>query len=270
MTTRLGIEQLSVFGLPPVAYVDLAADLGCQCISVGLTTMPYNPHGYAPWSLRDDPALRREMIAAMRDRGVAISLGEGCTIRAGREIADMAGDLDLLAELGAERINAVSLDPDRARSFDQFAELAELAAAREMVSTVELCPVLTIATLADALALVAHVGRRDFGLLLDTMHLARSGTTAADLAALDPALISYVQLCDAPLVPTNPDYMDEATFARMVPGEGELPLAAYLAALPALPIVSLEVPLRTEAEAGVAPEIRLGRAIAAARKLLAA
>jgi len=124
---RLGIEQLSVFGLPPVEFVTLAADLGCSCISAALSAIPYNPHGYVPFSLKDDIALRRNMIAAMRDRGVAISLGEGCTVRADRDIREMAVDMDIMRELGAERINTVSLDPDRARSFDQFAVLAEMA-----------------------------------------------------------------------------------------------------------------------------------------------
>jgi len=54
-----------VFGLPPVEFVNLAADLGCQCISAGLTALPYNPHGYRAYSLRDDSNLRREMKAAM-------------------------------------------------------------------------------------------------------------------------------------------------------------------------------------------------------------
>ena len=60
-SVRLGIEQLSVFGLPPVDFVDLAATLGCSCISVGLTGMGYNPHGYPAFSLRDDVSMRREM-----------------------------------------------------------------------------------------------------------------------------------------------------------------------------------------------------------------
>src|SRR5262245_31146217 len=51
---RLGIELLSVFGLPPVEFVNLAADLGCRYISSGLSAGPYNPHGYPSFSLRDD------------------------------------------------------------------------------------------------------------------------------------------------------------------------------------------------------------------------
>jgi sugar phosphate isomerase/epimerase len=266
---RLGIEQLSVFGLPPVEFVNLAAALGCSCISAGLTGIGYNPHGYPAFSLRDDAALRREMTAAMRDRGVAISLGEGCIIRSHKDIRDAAADMDIMQELGVERLNTVSMDPDLSRSLDQLALFAAMAAERGMLSTVELCPALTIHNLEAALAAVRHVGRRDFTLLLDTMHLGRSGATAAEIAALDPALIGYVQMCDAPRTPSEPNYLKEATFERMVPGEGEMPLRAYLGALPPGVTISLEVPLSSQAEAGVGPEMRLRRCVEAARRLLA-
>lgn len=263
---RLGVEQLTTLGLRPVEVVNLVADLGCNCISTGLSSMP----GYPPFSLRDDKALRRDMIAAMQERGVSISLGEGCIVRPDKDVRDVAADLDVFQELGAERINTVSMDKDLGRTLDQFGALAEMAAARGMTSSVELCPVLTINTLASAVAAVRHVSRPDFNLLLDTMHLARSGATAADLAALDPAMVGYIQLCDAPLKASNPNYMDEATFDRMVPGEGELPLRGYLAALPKNVVISLEVPSRKLKQAGLSIEQRLDRCVAAARELLAA
>jgi len=267
--SRLGIEQLSVFGLPPVDFINLTADLGCDCISAGLTGLGYNPHGYPAFSLRDDVGMRKEMRAAMRDRGVAISLGEGCIIRPHSDIRAAAGDMDIMQELGVERLNTVSMDPDVGRSLDQLALFAEMAAERGMAATIELCPALTINTLGAAVAAIRHVGRRDFSLLLDTMHLGRSGATAADVAALDPALIGYVQLSDAPRTPTEPNYLKEATFERMVPGEGEMPLREYLGALPPGLTISLEVPLRSQAEAGIGPEIRLRRCVAAAHRLLA-
>lgn len=268
-TGWLGIEQLSVFGLPPVEFVNLAADLGCHCISAGLTGLPYNPHGYRPFSLRDDAALRRELIAVMRDRGIALSLGEGCIVRQDRDIRAYAADMDLMQELGALRLNTVSMDPDLGRSLDQLAIFAEMAGARGMLSTVELCPALTINNLDSALAAVRHVGRADFSLLLDAMHLYRSAASAADVAALDPSLIGYVQLCDAPEKPSDANYLMEATFERQVPGEGDAPLVDYLAALPPAVTISLEVPLRSQAEAGVGPQIRLRQCVAAARRLLA-
>src|SRR5215207_5428887 len=97
---RLGIEMLTVLGMPPVDHVRLAGELGCVGISTGLTGLPLTMFGitdfapYPMWSLRDDPALRRETIAAMRDCGVHIALGEGFRARSDGDVRDFLGDLD--------------------------------------------------------------------------------------------------------------------------------------------------------------------------------
>ena len=266
---RLGIEFLSVFGLPPVDLVHLAADLGCRYISTGLTSYPYDPPIYPPFSLRDDASLRREMRAAMRERGVSISLGEGLTIRSGADIRDRGGDLEVMAELGIRRVNTVSIDPDLDRSIEQFGLLAEAAASLGMETTLEPCPGLTFPDLPTALDAVRQVGRPDFRLLIDVMHVIRAGSGPPDIAALDPSLIGHIQLSDAPLVAVIPDYAREAMFERMVPGTGELPLPEMLAALPDDVVIGLEVPMRSQAYAGIGPHERLGRCVEAARELLA-
>jgi sugar phosphate isomerase/epimerase len=265
---RLGIEPLSVFGLPPVAFVDLAADLGLRYIAITLTAMP-NEYGYPPFSLRDDAALRRETLAALHDRGVSISLGDGFVIREGVDMRDRAGDIAIMAELGAARVNSVSFDPDLSRSVDQLGTVAELAAASGMETTLEFGPTLSIANLPTALRVIQQVGRSDLRLLIDTMHVFRSGSSAEEVAALDPERIGYVQLSDAPRVASIPNYMEEACFQRMVPGSGELPLLDLLAVLPRHLVIGLEVPLRSEAQSGVGPHARLGRCVEAARILLA-
>lgn len=269
----LGIECISVFGLPPVQFVELAADVGCRHITTTLQPShvreQFNPHGYPRFSLKEDKALRREMLAVMRERDVSLSLGEGLVIFEKLDVRAAYGpDLDVMRELGIERINVVSVDPDLGRSFDQLGALAEMAAAAGMETLVEFVPIFTFCDLPTALAAIRHVGRRDCRLLIDTMHFGRSGARSSDLAELDPQLIGYVQLCDAPLVPTIPDYMEEAMFQRAVPGEGELPLLDILKALPRQRIVGLEVPLRSEAEAGVEPHERMARCVEAARTLM--
>ena len=266
---RLGIEMLSVFGLPPVKHVELAADLGCRHISSGLTSFPYDPPFYPPFSLRDDPALRREMIAAMRDRGVSISLGEGMSVRGGMEIRDKSADLAIMEELGVTRVNTVSLDPDLGRSIDQFGILAEMAAERGIETTVEISPGTTIGDLDTALYVVKAVGRSDFRILVDTMHLVRSGSGADDLATVDPDVIGYIQISDAPLVPVIDDYMAESMFERRIPGTGELPLSDILAVLPRDLVIGLELPIRSAMQAGVPLSTQLGKAVQATRDLLA-
>jgi sugar phosphate isomerase/epimerase len=266
--TQLAVGFLSVFALPPVEFVSLAAELGCRYISTVVQGQPLVPLGFPPFSLKDDPALRKDLRAAMNDRGVTISLGDGFLVLPGAEMGNFCPDLDVLSELGVPRINVVSLDPDLTRTFDQFAALTELAAQRNIETDVEPVPGLTVGDLPTAVAALEYVGRPDFRLLIDTMHLVRSGSSAADLADLDPEHIGYAQLNDTTLRPRIDNYMEEAMYERMVPGEGELPLRDILAALPPDIVVELEVPRRSLALAGVSPFDRLRPCVEAARRLL--
>ncbi|MDR3654961.1 MAG: TIM barrel protein [Mycobacterium sp.] len=264
---RLAVGFLGGFGLPPVDFVHLTADLGCRYMSTVVQGAPLVPLGYPPFSLKDDAALRRDVLAAMAHRGVSISLGDGFLVLPGAEIRRFSGDLDALAELSVPRINVVSLDPDLGRTFDQFAELTALAAQRGIQTVVEPVPGLTVADLPTAQAAREHVGRTDFRVLIDTMHLVRSGSSAADLAAIEPDCIGYAQLNDTTLRPRMDNYMEEAMFERMVPGEGELPLLEILSALPRDVVIEIEVPRRSLALAGVSPIDRLRPCVEAARRL---
>ena len=266
--TELALGFLSVFALPPVEFVNLAADLDCQHISTIVQGQPLVPLDFPPFSLKD-AALRKELLAAMNDRGVSISLGDGFLVLPGADMRNFCSDLDVLAELGVPRINVVSLDPDLRSTFDQLAALTELGAQRNIETDVEPVPGLTIGDLPTALVALDDVGRPDFRLLIDTMHLVRSGSSAADLSALDPQHIGYAQLNDTTLQPRIDNYMEEAMYERMVPGEGELPLRDILAALPPDIVIELEVPRRSLALAGVSPIDRLRPCVDAARRLLA-
>jgi sugar phosphate isomerase/epimerase len=266
--TELALGFLSVFALPPVEFVNLAADLGCQHISTIVQGQPLVPLDFPSFSLKD-AALRKELLAAMNDRGVSISLGDGFLVLPGADMRNFCSDLDVLAELGVPRINVVSLDPDLRSTFDQLAALTELGAQRNIETDVEPVPGLTIGDLPTAVTALEYVGRPDFRLLIDTMHLVRSGSSAADLTALDPQHIGYAQLNDTTLQPRIENYMEEAMYERMVPGEGELPLRDILSVLPPDIVIELEVPRRSLALAGVSPIDRLRPCVDAARRLLA-
>lgn len=263
----LGIELLTVLGLGPVEHVTLAADLGCSAVSMGLSQLPFNPHNYPAWSLADDAALRRELKAVLRDRGVSISIGEGVRVYPDSDAGDRARELDLFAELGALRINSVDMGVDLERSLDQFAKLAEMALARGMGFSVEFCPCFTIGSLAKALQVVEHVGSNRCTILIDTMHFFRSGGGVEEVAALDPSLIGHVQLCDAPREGKG-DYMQEAMFGRMIPGTGDLPLRSFVDALPGDMTLGLEVPMFSIAESGREARDYVGEIVSKTRELL--
>lgn len=268
-TDRLGIEFISVLGQAPADFVALARKLGSE--TIGLAPAPITgPLGSDPtWSLRNNPSLVREVKQALANHGVRVSLGEGFLILPGCDIAAAEADVELMAELGAERLNACAMEPDAARNLDQFAAFAAMAHARGLPVTVEFMPRTPVGDLGAALAFVTASGARNAGVLVDAMHLFCSGGTVEELAAAAPGLITYAQLCDAKQASFYETYFQDARNNRLIPGEGVLPLAEFVRALPTVCPIGLEVPMMAKAQAGMGHEERLAVSLAAARALLA-
>ena len=271
MGRAIGIDYISVVGLHPVEFVKLARRLGCDHIGIGLEPGGDNPHGYAPWSLRSDAGLRRDLKRALADHDVTISIGDGLLGRPDVPAAAVEADLDLFAELGVTTANLVSLDPDRDRASASIAAFADAARARGMRAVIEFLPGLPLASsLPAAVDLVERAGSPNLGVVIDAMHTFRSGASVADIAALAPGQAGYLQLCDVPM-PALPGiaHHEEARYERRIPGDGDLPLAELLRAVPSDLVIALEVPQRALAQAGMGPEDRLRPAVERTRALLA-
>jgi sugar phosphate isomerase/epimerase len=271
ISSRLGIDSQTVFGMPPVEQILLTAKLGCGHVSLTRMPPPWKFDRFPPWSLLDDLALRRETKAALRDTGVVLTVAEGFVIRSEASPRDWATEFDLMAELGAESVSSVSMEPDAARALGQMDLLASMAAERDMLFLFEFAPPHTFNSLEKALAAIQTIGGTNARLLIDTMHLFRTGGTVADVSAIDPQLIGYLQLCDAPLSGNiGPDYYREASFERKCPGEGELPLAELLKSLSCDVKIGLEVPMKRELEAAGDISEPIRRLVTASNKLLCA
>lgn len=263
---RLGIECLSTFGLHPAEIVRVANDLGCGFVTLNLSPAPNRLPIYPEISLRRDQGARLLVKTALADSNVRLAIMEGFAIVPGAT-STHERDLDIAADLGATAICVVSMERDLVRTHDEFSRITEMASVRGLITTTEVGAGV-LRTFAKAMAAAEAVGNPSFKLLIDTMHFFRSGATVADLAAIDSALIGHIQLCDVPIPAIIGSYMEEALFERRAPGDGDLPLADFLSLLPAEVVVGLEVPIRSEAEAGVEPHMRLGRCVGAARALL--
>lgn len=265
---KLGLEFLGVFGLSPVELVHLAADLDCQFIGTVPAPIEYNPEGYKPWSLLADHALRRELKAALADRGVELLLGDGNAFLPGMDVRQsLAPQLDMYLDLGVKRVNSISFDPSLERSYDQFAIFVEMAEERGLKPSIEFCPISVVNDLAAGVGAVRHAGDKA-SLLIDTMHFTRSGGRIEELAKVAD-LVGHIQLCDAPAEPAIPDYLEEAMFERRLPGDGDVPLVQILNALPDVGSIGLEIPLRSLAEQGIGPRERMERCVAASRNVMA-
>lgn len=262
MTTTLGIAHFTTLDVAPLAFVEMAAKIGYA--AVGLRLHPAFP-GSPFYEIPAGGRLMRAMRAALGDTGLAVHDIEFVVIDAAFEPASLKPVLDSAAELGARRLSVCGDDADNARLVAKFAAVCDLAANVGMGVDIELMPWRTIGSLPAAAAVVREAGRANAGVLVDALHLSRSGGVPEDLRGLPREAIQSAQLCDAPAVrPATTDALiNEARGGRLLPGDGALPLARLLAELPDHAVLSVEVP-----NAGQPPEIHARRAYDATRHLL--
>ncbi|RYX91802.1 MAG: sugar phosphate isomerase/epimerase [Comamonadaceae bacterium] len=157
---------------------------------------------------------------------------------------DIAPAIEATEALGIPVIVANGFTPDEAQFTDLFARYCEAAARANIRVALEFLPYSAVRNLEEALRIIERSGAQNAGLLLDALHLDRSGATPADIAAIDPAKIVFAQLCDAKKLdhrPSNEELLHEARFARLPAGTGELPLYEFMNALPAGLEVEYEV-----------------------------
>jgi sugar phosphate isomerase/epimerase len=240
VTGEIGLEHLTLLGVSPPDLVTVAATAGFD--SVGLRISPA-ADGERRWPVRPGSPMLAETVRRCADTGIRVLDAEA--VRLGALPVDYAPTLEAAAALGARYVNAICDDADLGRLSDSFARLTAAAASYGIRAVVEFMAYRSVRTLAEAVAIAGRSGGG--GVLVDALHVQRCGVALAALRAVDPALISYVQLCDAPLAapgagPASADGVHEARAARLLPGEGELPLRELLAALPDGIPVAVEAP----------------------------
>lgn len=162
------------------------------------------------------------------------------------------GFLEVSARLGAKHVLVMSAEPEEARTVERFGELCDRAAQYDLHVGLEFAVYTGVRTLADAARMVRESKRANTSVVVDFLHFSRSGGLPADITAADPSLFRYAQICDAgpdrPGPTDRPALIREARTGRLLPGEGVLPLAELLAALPDSLPLAVEAPCRATAE----------------------
>jgi sugar phosphate isomerase/epimerase len=114
---------------------------------------------------------------------------------------------------------------------ERYAELCADAAEHHDARVVyELMPPdVNVHDLATAVALVEGASAPNGGLAIDTWHMAKLGVAPDELRAVPARHLGWVELSDG-RYENLPDPVDETVNHRELPGEGEFPIAAYVAA----------------------------------------
>ena len=127
---------------------------------------------------------------------------------------------------------------------EHFASTCDLAAQYNVTCDLENLPMWAVKTLRQAWSVVSAADRPNGGIVFDTLHYIRSGSTLDMLKEIPGDRVHCVQLNDGPLRLPAGVTLEENCFDRSWPGTGEFPLIEIvrtLADMDALRQVSPEV-----------------------------
>ncbi|MFM9846010.1 MAG: sugar phosphate isomerase/epimerase family protein [Hyphomicrobiaceae bacterium] len=241
MTQILSLAHLTLIDGSPVDLIDAAAAAGFSY--VGLRVIAREPRP-AWMPVVGNVQMEREIKRRLAATGTKVLDLEVFWLTPDFQVADHVPALALGGELGARYVVVICDDPDRSRAIENFARLCEAAKPFHIRPALEFIPYTQVVTLAHAVDMLQAASAANAGLLLDLLHLSRSGGSPGDLARVAPGLINLAHVCDAPaaIPQTISELRHEAREDRMYPGEGALPISAFLAALPAETPIALEAP----------------------------
>jgi sugar phosphate isomerase/epimerase len=275
----VGVGHLTMLDAAPPDWVVLAHAAGFE--AVGIRIGPASP-SEEPWPMDIGSPMHAATLNRLQDTGTVVQDVEIIAITPTTQAAPQQRLFETGASLGARFFNVMVTDPDLARAHDTFAALCDLALPYGLRPCMEGISYTAVRDLRTAFQVLDGTGG---GLIVDPLHIQRSGDDLVDLRRVDRAALGYLQLCDGPrTVPTGvrvprqlprgqsaggDDRQLESRAARLLPGEGEIPVVDFVAALPDDLPVSVEAPNRELIER-LGPAAFLRRARATAHRVLAA
>jgi sugar phosphate isomerase/epimerase len=253
MGVAIGIDHLTLLDVSPPDLVGIASGAGFD--TVGLRVAPAGP-GEEPWPMAAGSPMLKETLGRLADTGVRVLAIETLQLHPDTRPGDYQPILEVGAQLDARFVNLMIYDDDLERVSEAFAAVTADALAYGLRPLVEAITYMPVRDLEAAVRIAEGSGGG--GVLMDSLHFQRHGGDLRHLRSIDPGLFSYVQLSDGPRqAPTglprpdrlprgqSPGHSDlqlESRAMRLLPGDGELPLVEFLAALPAGLPVSVEAP----------------------------
>jgi len=234
---------------PPEQVVYAAASAGFN--ATGIWCDP------ASWTSQRSDRVR----TALADTGLCALDLEVVWFKPGEALDTHDAMIEIALDLGVRNVLCVSSEPDMERTKKRFEHLCKKAEGGCLRVVLEFLAFTEVRSLRECLEVVQDVAHPAGGILVDALHLQRTGASARDLREVDPVLMPYIQLCDAGAQAADSSadgLLEDALYLRQLPGEGELPLKELLAQLdPQLPL-SLEI--RSRALLEKYPDNPLGRA----------
>ncbi len=259
----LSLHHLTAMDVDAFELVSLAASEGCKNVCL-FTYMPPAFQGKYPLVRGQDVKV---LLAQMRRHSTGCLSLEVFPLTKDSDWSAMEDSLAIGAELNASFATVHSHLTDVGHAQDALGRLSDIAAKYRIKLGVEFNPFSNITTLKQAAELIEPLDSANIGLVLDTLHAARSGVEPAEISAFRNC-ISFVQISDGPARVDHSERWIEAISSRMVPGSGDLPLGEMLRSIQSDLHVSIEVPQTGSSQPTTDPKERTSRAVRGTRMTL--
>lgn len=244
MARQFSLAHLTVLSLPPPRVIEMAARVGYAAVGLRLIAVTAETPGYP---LMSDSVMLRETRDALARTGIRVNDIEFVKITPDLDVPALEPFIAAGAELGARYVITAPYDPDLSRLADRLGRIADLAKPYGLGVMLEFFPWTAVADLKTAARVVQASGRDTVGVLVDTLHFARSSSTIAELQGVPPCLFPFAHICDA--AAQLPRSIDEMLFTarseRLPPGRGGLDITGVVSALPPGIPLTLEVPMES-------------------------
>jgi sugar phosphate isomerase/epimerase len=214
------------FGAPLSIEAVLDAAAGTGWPAVGLDTWSIAAFLAAGGSVASLGRMLRERRLACTDVVALVIDGNGAATESEARTVAAVADATGATVCGA----AFAVPPDDS-TVAALGRSAEVLWAHGVRLAIEFAPYSGLPTVAEAAAVAERIGWDRAGLLIDAWQTHAAGQVAA-VTSLPPGRIALVQVADARL-PLGDDIVDASRNRRLLPGAGDLDLAAFVAAVDA-------------------------------------
>lgn len=261
----VALAHLTVQEVPPAEAIAIAAEAGFLYASIRLNSPRLGEGRLSSRQLGE--AVQKSLLVS-RETGVIVSSVEALVLAADTDIDTYRPILGAAAKLGARHVLVVAFDDVRSRMLDKFGALSISATQFGLSLEIEFMVFSAVKNLREAMQVLAEAGSPDDKVVVDVLHLLRSGGGPRDLLRAPATLISQIQLSDGPREADPKCLIEEARFDRMFIGEGEFPLDEILSRCPPGVPLSIEIPTERLRLQGISAQERALRARRSFEKLV--
>lgn len=237
------LVHLTNINCPPPQFIYTAAKAGYDAVS--LRTIPLGLPGESPYNLAQNPQLMRETRQALSETGIRYTDTEIARIADNIDVKDHEPAMAAAAEMGVTHVLTNIWIQDKECYTEQFIRLCELAAQYGQDVNVEFVTWASVSNLRQTKELLLASGRKNVGIVVDTLHFYRSRVTLSELEDCPKEWFHYAHLCDCGSeIPTEVEALVHTGRAeRLYPGEGAVPIQDIISHIPNQDIIyGLEVP----------------------------